>query len=205
MLFFATNDTFYSPTRIYYVATDITSGITLNQAIKANNDYTQEEDSISRIVFDHYDSVENDTSVYTVGGGGYNLLSGLVGASLSWNEITVEIYRATNTDGASTVYILSTGDIICSADMSQSFRNFTALKEIDFNNFQITSATTNLAYMFYNCSSLIELDVTHFVTTNVLDMQQMFNGCSMLTSLDLSNFDTTNVTNMSHIFNNCFN
>ncbi len=89
--------------------------------------------------------------------------------------------------------------------MSQSFRNFTALKEIDFNNFQITSATTNLAYMFYNCSSLIELDVTHFVTTNVLDMQQMFNGCSMLTSLDLSNFDTTNVTNMSHIFNNCFN
>ena len=67
--FAALNAEFITPARVYYVAGDIASGRTLNQAIKANNNYEVENDNISKIVFDKYDSVENDIPVYTEGGG----------------------------------------------------------------------------------------------------------------------------------------
>ena len=57
--------------------------------------------------------------------------------------------------------------------------------------------------MFYKCSSLTSLDVTHFNTANVTDMSYMFSSCSSLTSLDVTHFNTANVTNMSTMFNNC--
>ena len=57
--------------------------------------------------------------------------------------------------------------------------------------------------MFYNCSSLTSLDVTHFDTTSATSMNAMFMICNNLVSLDLSSFDTTLVTNMSNMFANC--
>jgi surface protein len=57
--------------------------------------------------------------------------------------------------------------------------------------------------MFYNCSSLNNLDVTKFDTKNVTDMGCMFYNCSSLNNLDVSKFDTKNVTNMNDIFKNC--
>ena len=60
-----------------------------------------------------------------------------------------------------------------------------------------------MSYMFYNCSSLTSLDVTHFNTANVRDMDNMFFSCSSLTSLDVTNFNTVNVTDMSYMFFNC--
>jgi surface protein len=59
---------------------------------------------------------------------------------------------------------------------------------------------TNTNYMFYDCSSLINLNLSNFNTTNVTDMSGMFYGCESLTNLNLSNFNTTNVTNMSYMF-----
>ena len=196
--FAALNAEFITPARVYYVATDIASGRTLNQAIKANNDYTVENNNISKIVFDKYDSVENDIPVYTEGEG-YNILSGLTGVTLDWDDINVEIYRVTNEDNTSTVYILSTSDITCSADMSNSFRNLTALKEIVFNNFNLTSSTTNLSNMFRNCSSLENLNLNSFDTSQVTNMAQMFSVCTSLTSLNISNFNTSNVSSFNYI------
>ena len=57
--------------------------------------------------------------------------------------------------------------------------------------------------MFYSCSSLTSLDVTHFNTAKVTDMRRMFYSCSSLTSLDATNFNTVNVTDMSYMFSNC--
>ena len=57
--------------------------------------------------------------------------------------------------------------------------------------------------MFYGCSSLTSLDVSHFDTGNVMYMGHMFYGCSSLTSLDVSQFDTGNVTNMGSMFWGC--
>ena len=48
-------------------------------------------------------------------------------------------------------------------------------------------------YMFYNCSSLISLDLSNFNTQNVTNMNCMFDNCSSLISLDLSNFNTQHV------------
>lgn len=46
--------------------------------------------------------------------------------------------------------------------------------------------------MFYGCSSLKSIDVSHFDTSNVTDMSSMFYGCRSLTSLDLSHFNVEN-------------
>ena len=93
-----------------------------------------------------------------------------------------------------------------------------------------TSKVTSMRSMFYDCSGLMALDVSHFDTANVTDtsfmfyscenlyrvnniqnldtskvtsMHSMFNGCGELTALDLSHFDTANVTDMSSMFNGC--
>ena len=70
--------------------------------------------------------------------------------------------------------------------------------EYSFNNF-----ITNTNYMFYKCSSLTNLNLSNFNTTNVTNMSDMFSECSSLTNLNLSNFNTTNVTNMSDMFSGC--
>ena len=57
--------------------------------------------------------------------------------------------------------------------------------------------------MFFDCSGLTSLDVSHFNTQNVTNMNGMFSGCSGLTSLDVSNFNTQNVTDMQAMFANC--
>ena len=50
--------------------------------------------------------------------------------------------------------------------------------------------------MFYNCSSLSNLDLSNFNTKTVKNMGYMFYGCNKLSSLNLSNFITDKVTNM---------
>ena len=62
---------------------------------------------------------------------------------------------------------------------------------------------TNTNYLFYNCSSLTNLDLSNFNTQNVTKIQCMFYGCSSLTNLNSSNFNTQNVTNMNGMFYGC--
>ena len=47
-----------------------------------------------------------------------------------------------------------------------------------------------MSYMFYECTSLIDLDLTIFTTDNVTNMSFMFSRCMSLKKLDLSNFNT---------------
>ena len=83
------------------------------------------------------------------------------------------------------------------------FGSRTVLETITGLEYLNTANVTNMRRMFYNCSSLTSLDVTHFNTAKVTDMSGMFSSCSSLTSLDVTNFNTANVTNMSNMFNNC--
>ena len=57
--------------------------------------------------------------------------------------------------------------------------------------------------MFYECSSLKELNLNNFNTINVTNMSWMFHGCSSLKELNINNFNTINVTNMSDMFSGC--
>ena len=87
-------------------------------------------------------------------------------------------------------------------DMYRMFYKCSSLTSLDVTHFN-TANVTDMRYMFYKCSSLTSLDVTHFNTANVTDMSYMFSSCSSLTSLDVTNFNTANVTNMSTMFYNC--
>ena len=108
------------------------------------------------------------------------------------------------------LYIAANGVIYAPENSSElfafsfygSFRDETSLEAIDFGGCFDTSNVTDMSWMFFDCSSLTELDVSGFDTSNVTDMSNMFAGCSSLTELDLSGFDTSNVTDMSYMF--CF-
>ena len=87
-------------------------------------------------------------------------------------------------------------------DMSGMFYGCSGLTSLDLSHFN-TQNVTNMIQMFYGCSGLSSLDLSHFNTQNVTNMMQMFYGCSGLTSLDLSHFNTPNVTYMSGMFYGC--
>lgn len=51
-----------------------------------------------------------------------------------------------------------------------------------------------MADMFFNCSSLTNLDLSSFHTDNLVVASGMFSYCSSLTVLDLSSFNTHNMS-----------
>ena len=83
------------------------------------------------------------------------------------------------------------------------FEDLTKLETITGLEYLNTENVTDMSLMFFKCSSLTSLDVTHFNTAKVTDMISMFDSCSSLTSLDVSKFNTENVTNMSRMFLSC--
>ena len=90
-------------------------------------------------------------------------------------------------------------------NMAWMFYRCSSLKNLDIKNLNTTNII-DMKYMFYGCSSLEELDLKNFNTTSVTEMRNMFSGCSSLKKLDLNNFDTTKVlNNMNKMFYNCNN
>ena len=87
-------------------------------------------------------------------------------------------------------------------NMSSMFYWCSDLKTLDLSHFN-TQNVTDMSYMFYFCYELTTLDVSNFDTKNVTDMNNMFGSCEALTTLNVSNFDTKNVTDMSNMFNGC--
>ena len=63
------------------------------------------------------------------------------------------------------------------------FYKYLALKQIEGLEFLNTSEVKDMSGMFYGCSGLTSLDLSHFNTQNVFDMSRMFSGCSALTSI----------------------
>ena len=83
------------------------------------------------------------------------------------------------------------------------FCDFGNLKQIEGIENLNTTNVTEMASMFYGCSQLTSLDVTHFNTENVVHMENMFINCSSLASLDVTHFNTENVANMGSMFDGC--
>ena len=50
--------------------------------------------------------------------------------------------------------------------------------------------------MFYSCDQIIEMDLSHFNSSEVINMGYMFDNCEKLYKIDLSGFDTSLVTDM---------
>ena len=102
----------------------------------------------------------------------------------------------TNLETISGLEYLNTANV---TDMNHMFYGCSALKSLDLTHFN-TAKVTDMSYMFYKCTALTSLDLTHFNTANVTSMNSMFRRCSALESLVLTNFNTANVTDMNSMF-----
>nr|MCR4560367.1 BspA family leucine-rich repeat surface protein [Bacteroidales bacterium] len=84
------------------------------------------------------------------------------------------------------------------------FWDFTNLETIEHLEYLNTSSVTTMKIMFYYCTKLSTLDVSHFNTANVEDMGEMFGHCKV-TELDVSNFNTAKVKETYAMFYDCSN
>ena len=84
------------------------------------------------------------------------------------------------------------------------FGRLTRLETITGLEYLNKENVTNMSAMFFNCSSLTSLDVTHFNTAKVTDMGYMFYNCSSLTTIYASSkFVTPQVSRSLNMFYNC--
>ena len=74
--------------------------------------------------------------------------------------------------------------------------------KITLENFH-TENVKSMAYMFLDCQSLTQLEISEMNTSRVTTMYNMFYNCEALTQLNISNWNTSNVKIMSHMFHNC--
>ena len=119
------------------------------------------------------------------------------GTVLIWKEKNGSYYD---------VYIASDGGINAKEYAADSFfSGCSNLKRIEFNGLFHTEYSTTMYGMFYGCSSLTELDLSSFDTSNVTSFDFMFDGCSNLTELYISSFDTSSAVSMFQMFCNCSN
>lgn len=87
--------------------------------------------------------------------------------------------------------------------MKCMFLNLPTL-EIDVSHFD-TSNVVNMCSMFERCNYVTELELGKFNTSHVTDMSHMFYECKNLKKVNINSFDTTNVQDMSSMFKDCFN
>ena len=86
--------------------------------------------------------------------------------------------------------------------MDFMFSECCSLTELDVSGFN-TANVWSMLFMFGGCSQLKTLDISGFNTANVHDMRGMFSGCSQLKTLDISGFNTANVYYMMGMFSGC--
>ena len=124
---------------------------------------------------------------------------------------------------------LSTWKLSGDLDISDAFRNCPSLERIDmdaFRNCNITKLSTlfssdtklknitnignmniskadGISYVFSNCSTLTQLDLSNWDTRNVRYMIGTFSGCTNLTEINCSGWNTSKVYNMQAAFYNC--
>lgn len=77
-----------------------------------------------------------------------------------------------------------------------------SLTELDLNTWN-TSNVTTLRNAFYGCSALTTLNISNWDISNSIHLFYTFCNCSKLTVLDLNNWDTSKVFSIESIFNGC--
>ena len=82
-----------------------------------------------------------------------------------------------------------------------AFNNST-LKQINVSNWD-TSNVTNMSNMFSHCELLTSIDVSKWNTSKVTNMEGMFVDCNLLASVDVSKWNTSKVIDMASMFSGC--
>lgn len=87
--------------------------------------------------------------------------------------------------------------------MDNMFSDCTLLSTIDLSTFK-TDIVKDMSYMFSGCTSLTTItNIETLNTINVENMSRMFYNCSKLMNLDLSTWNILKVLNTSNMFNGC--
>ena len=60
-----------------------------------------------------------------------------------------------------------------------------------------------MSYSFYECRSLLSINLESFNTNNILNMEYILYSYNKLNYLNLSKLDITKVSNMENIFTFC--
>ena len=85
------------------------------------------------------------------------------------------------------------------------FSHCYSLESIDISNF-VTSNVVDINSMFYLCHSLtsINFNIKNFVTVKVPIISYLFSHCYSLTTIDISNFNTKNIWGFNDMFSHCY-
>lgn len=111
-------------------------------------------------------------------------------------------YNRTALQTISGIENLNTSEV---TNMQEMFYGCTGLTSLDLSHFN-TSKVSRMSSMFQDCTNLTSLNVSGFTTvsnSSQVEASSMFSGCTSLTDLKMENFDTQYVTSMSFMFYNC--
>jgi len=116
------------------------------------------------------------------------------------------------TKGTGEIKILNLVRIICPSRMylNGDIVNITrcnyinTVREENVVKLEWDNPLTSTYEMFYQLYDIVEMDLTRFDTSTVVDMTGMFQCLHSLTSLDISNFNTQNVQYMEYMFYHCY-
>ena len=81
-------------------------------------------------------------------------------------------------------------------------RECTSLKEIDVSHFD-TRKSEYLSTMFYNCHTLTSLDISNFNFSSTTTIMQMFYNCTNLSNLNIQKVKSEKLTSMNEMFAYC--
>ena len=116
------------------------------------------------------------------------------------DNITQSLNNSYDLNSLNIVNLIWTEDI---SNCAYMFKGCDSISEINFTNFDATKCTST-DFMFKGCISLKTLDLSGFITSNLLNtIANMFWDCKSLISLNLSTFDISQVINFGHMFCNC--
>lgn len=124
----------------------------------------------------------------------YMFLKADLGDSFSLGSIT----NTQANDAGRNILTLNTEGV---TSMSGMFKDC-KVKHLDLSSLR-THNVTDFSDMFYNCDSLIDLNVDDFDTNNAEDFNGMFHGCNKLTQLNVKHFNVDSVLHMSYLFSGC--
>jgi len=115
------------------------------------------------------------------------------------DESDYEIKVWYSQDSQTLYYWTDSNKIYLNKDSSDMFRKFTQTIDIDLSRFDF-SEVIDASRFFCDMRSLESLDLGNINTQNVTNMDHMFSGLSKITTLNLSSLNTKNVTNMRWMF-----
>lgn len=124
----------------------------------------------------------------------YMFLKADLGDSFSLGSIT----NTQANDAGRNILTLNTEGV---TSMSGMFKDC-KVKHLDLSSLR-THNVIDFSDMFYNCDSLIDLNVDGFDTSNAEDFNGMFHGCNKLTQLNVKHFNANSVLHMSYLFSGC--